>query len=50
MWWNFVGRDRAEMEVAYRDWQAGADRFGEGKTDLSRIPAPRPEWMASDEG
>jgi redox-sensitive bicupin YhaK (pirin superfamily) len=48
MWWNFVGRDRVEMVAAYRDWQAGGDRFGEVKTDLARIPAPRPEWMTSD--
>ena len=48
MWWNFVGRNRAEMEAAYADWQASAERFGEVKTDLARIPAPRPEWMAPD--
>lgn len=48
MWWNFVGRNRAEMEAAYRDWQAGTARFGDVQTDLARIPAPRPEWMTSD--
>jgi redox-sensitive bicupin YhaK (pirin superfamily) len=48
MWWNFVLRDQAEAEAAYRDWEPGSDRFGEVKTDLARIPAPRPEWMAPD--
>jgi redox-sensitive bicupin YhaK (pirin superfamily) len=46
MWWNFVGRTRDEMEDAYRDWQAHAPRFGSVHSDLARIDAPRPQWMA----
>jgi hypothetical protein len=45
MWWNFVARTRPEMEDAFRDWQAHADRFGSVRTDLARIDAPVPQWM-----
>ena len=45
MWWNFVARDRAEIEAAWRDWQAGDDRFGTVASTLARIPAPRPSWL-----
>jgi redox-sensitive bicupin YhaK (pirin superfamily) len=45
MWWNFVARTREEMEVAYRDWQAHAARFGTVRSDLARIDAPRPQWL-----
>ncbi len=44
MWWNFVARRRDEVDEAYRDWEAGADRFGSVATDLARIAAPRPSW------
>ncbi len=47
MWWNFVARSRDEMEDAYRDWQAHAERFGTVPSDLARIDAPRPEWMVA---
>ncbi|AEI12191.1 pirin family protein [Cellulomonas gilvus] len=43
MWWNFVGRDHAEVVRARADWEspASADRFGvvPGHGD-ERIPAP----------
>ncbi|MDD7961053.1 pirin family protein [Microbacterium thalli] len=41
MWWNFVGRDHAEIEVAREAWEAASDRFGHvpGHGD-ERIPAP----------
>ena len=45
MWWNFVGRDRGEIEAAYRDWQAAEGRFGEVASGLDRIDAPRPNWL-----
>ena len=44
MWWNFVARGRDEIELAYRDWQAGSDRFGPVASTLPRIDAPRPTW------
>jgi redox-sensitive bicupin YhaK (pirin superfamily) len=46
MWWNFVARDRSEMDTAYREWQAGSDRFGSVATTLERIEAPRPLWLS----
>lgn len=46
MWWNFVARTRDEMNTAYRDWEAHSERFGIVASDLPRIDAPRPRWMA----
>ncbi|MFY9332096.1 MAG: pirin family protein [Candidatus Nanopelagicales bacterium] len=45
MWWNFVGRSRAEVAQALADWanfrNHGDDtRFGRVETDLPSIPAP----------
>jgi quercetin 2,3-dioxygenase len=45
MWWNFVARNRDELEEAYRDWTAQDERFGKVASTLERIPAPRPFWM-----
>jgi quercetin 2,3-dioxygenase len=45
MWWNFVGRTTAEIDEAFRDWQAVSGRFGEVHSGLSRMAAPRPGWM-----
>lgn len=45
MWWNFVARDRREIEVAYLDWRHRTDRFGEVSSTLERIEAPRPMWL-----
>ena len=44
MWWNFVGRSRDEITAAYRDWQAGNDRFGAVDSPLPRIPVDPPAW------
>jgi redox-sensitive bicupin YhaK (pirin superfamily) len=44
MWWNFVARDRDEIDAAYADWQAGAERFGMVASSLAAIPAPPPLW------
>jgi hypothetical protein len=44
MWWNFVGRSRDEISAAYRDWQAGHDRFGAVDSPLPRIPVDPPAW------
>ncbi|HVB90612.1 MAG TPA: pirin family protein [Acidimicrobiales bacterium] len=45
MWWNFVARDRKEMETAKADWDAGSERFGPVATTLPRIEAPHPFWL-----
>jgi quercetin 2,3-dioxygenase len=47
MWWNFVARDRDEIETAWRDWQRRTDRFGDVASSLERIEAPRPPWLGS---
>ncbi|MEU9318657.1 pirin family protein [Streptomyces sp. NPDC048295] len=40
MWWNFIGRDNAEIVQARNDWTEGA-RFGEVHGyDGARLPAP----------
>jgi redox-sensitive bicupin YhaK (pirin superfamily) len=45
MWWNFVARTRTELEMAYRDWSNGHERFGAVESTMPRIEAPRPYWM-----
>ena len=46
MWWNFVGRTRAEMQDAYDAWRTRDDRFPDlPESPLRRIPAPRPTWL-----
>jgi redox-sensitive bicupin YhaK (pirin superfamily) len=47
MWWNFVGRTRAEIEATYLSWQAQDDRFGKVASVLPRIPATVPFWQRS---
>lgn len=46
MWWNFVGRSRDELAEAGRQWNAGAERFGDTGSPMARIPAPAPPWSA----
>jgi redox-sensitive bicupin YhaK (pirin superfamily) len=46
MWWNFVIRDRDELDAAWRQWESGDDRFGRLRSPLPRIPAPPPFWVA----
>ncbi len=49
MWWNFVAREREEIEAAYRAWQAeDADRFGRVASPLARIPAKAPWWLREE--
>ena len=45
MWWNFVARERDEVDRAREDWQLGDDRFGETGSPLDRIPAPPVPWQ-----
>lgn len=41
LWWNFVGRNKAEMIQATQDWETGS-RFGEVKGYIgSRLVAPK---------
>jgi redox-sensitive bicupin YhaK (pirin superfamily) len=45
MWWNFVGRSRADIDAAYASWSAQDDRFGTVTSTLPRIPAKAPYWQ-----
>jgi redox-sensitive bicupin YhaK (pirin superfamily) len=45
MWWNFVARNRAEVEQAYEEWTTATVRFGPVTSTLERIEAPRPFWL-----
>jgi quercetin 2,3-dioxygenase len=49
MWWNFVARDREEIDAAYADWQSGGERFGPVASSLELIPAPPPLWRSRGE-
>ena len=41
VWWNFVARNQAEIEVAARDWNNGDQRFGKVTGSPSpQLPAP----------
>lgn len=45
IWWNFVGRDRAEMARYVADWNAGR-AFGEVRGyPGERVAAPLPPWV-----
>ncbi len=47
MWWNFVGRNRDEIELAAKEWNAGS-AFGEvAPMGLPRIVAPDFPWRAA---
>jgi quercetin 2,3-dioxygenase len=44
LWWNFVGRSRAELTQAVRDWNAGHG-FGEVRGyPGTRLQSPLPPW------
>ncbi len=44
MWWNFVARNRDEIDAAYASWAKQDDRFGRVKSTLPLIPAKAPFW------
>ncbi len=44
MWWNYVGRDRAELTAAHRSWTDDDGRFGRVRSPLPRLTAPPPPW------
>lgn len=50
MWWNFVARDRAEVDEAYASWTAQDDRFGRVRSSLPLIPAKAPFWQPAKSG
>ncbi|TJZ71049.1 pirin family protein [Chitiniphilus eburneus] len=39
MWWNFVASDRALIDTAAADWEAGR-RFGDVPNETERLPLP----------
>ncbi|MBQ0984709.1 hypothetical protein KBZ10_09305 [Streptomyces sp. F63] len=45
MWWNFVGRTRAEIDAAHASWERQDDHFGRVRSALPRIPARAPHWQ-----
>ena len=46
MWWNFVARSAAEIDVMYQDWRERTERFGEVSSHLGSIAAPVPPWQS----
>lgn len=48
MWWNFVARDREEVDRALSEWESGSDRFGGVDSGLEPIPAPRTPWVSGE--
>jgi redox-sensitive bicupin YhaK (pirin superfamily) len=51
MWWNFVAREKQELDRACRDWNAHAGYFGEVRGyDGERLVAPLPPWSAPADG
>jgi quercetin 2,3-dioxygenase len=45
MWWNFVGRDKAALSAACREWNGEHARFGEVHGyEGERLTAPMPPW------
>ena len=46
MWWNFVGRDAHELEVARASWVEDDGRFGTVESRLARAQAPPPRRPA----
>ena len=47
MWWNYVARDRTEIDAAHRDWIVGSERFGHVASPLPRIVIGPPPWSVS---
>lgn len=50
MWWNFLGRDKADVIQAQADWEAGLPRFGRVQGDEGRrLAAPKLPWLTPPE-
>ncbi len=48
MWWNYVARDRSEIDGAHADWLASSDRFGRVASPLERITVGPPPWVSGE--
>jgi hypothetical protein len=49
MWWNFVARTKQEITEAWEAWQRhDDDRFAPVPSQLERMDAPRPFWLAQE--
>lgn len=48
MWWNYVARDRSEIDAAHAEWRAGSDRFGTVASPLERIIVGPPPWASGE--
>ena len=46
IWWNYVARNKDEVELAGQDWNAQSERFGRVHSSLIRIPSPVPPWKS----
>ncbi|MET0902806.1 MAG: pirin family protein [Acidimicrobiales bacterium] len=44
MWWNYVGRDRAEVREAHAAWTARDPRFGTVTSSLDPVDVGPPPW------
>lgn len=44
MWWNFIGRDHAEIERFRQQWQDQHERFGAARGYIGKDPAG-PTWL-----
>ena len=47
MWWNFVARNRREIDDAYDSWRSDDGRFGRVASPLARIETPPPYWRSA---
>jgi hypothetical protein len=47
MWWNFVARDRTEIEAAYRSWSQDDGRFPAVHSTLPKVEVGPPWWTRS---
>ncbi|HEY5302583.1 MAG TPA: pirin family protein [Acidimicrobiales bacterium] len=48
MWWNFVARTRAEIDVAYESWRDNDGRFGKVDSPLARVETSAPYWQTRE--
>lgn len=48
MWWNYVGRTRAEVGQAHADWTDRSSRFGTVASPLARLDVDAPPWAQPD--
>ena len=44
MWWNYVARERDEINAAHTEWTVGSERFGHVESSLPRVDVGPPPW------